>query len=104
MRGSSGLCRALRAVGRTWEGYGQCAHAPSSGCFGEDSLWGLRAGGQGQGQGQKRRHCSRWVMMELDQVEKEEGGEVVRFGVEFEGRLSVSLIFIGALKERLRPI
>lgn len=76
--------------------------APSGGCSGEGSLWGLRA--EGQGQGQKRLHCSRWVTMELDQVEEEEGGEVVRFGIEFEGRLFVSLIFIGALREKHRPI
>lgn len=31
------------------------------------------------------------------------GGEV-RFGIEFEGGLFVSLIFIGALRERLRLI
>lgn len=31
------------------------------------------------------------------------GREVVRFGIEFEGRLFVSLIFLGALRGRLYP-
>lgn len=66
-------------------------------------------GAEGRGAGTRAEETALFqgVVMELDQVEKEWGAggrEVVRFEIEFEGRLFVSLIFVGALRERLIPI